>query len=92
MNQTTTPDHALPVPGHELTDLYCSAALATAGLTVARIDRRNGRAVFVFAPDDRLAGMAEAYYRGSLMIPARGFADAIRGLKAAIHAAPVGAL
>ncbi len=85
MNQTPTADHPLPVPDNTTSDLYAAAALATAGLTVARIDRRAGRAVFVFQADDRLAGVVQSYYQGSLMIPARAFADAIRGLKAAIH-------
>ncbi len=86
MNQTTTPDHPIPVPGNELSDLYAAAALATAGLTVAHVDRRGGRAVFCFAADDRLASLVQDYYRGALLVPARSYADAIRGLKAAIHA------
>ncbi len=86
MTHTHTADHPLPVPADSITDLYLAAALATAGLTVVRIDRRNGRAVFCFAADDRLAGTVQDYYRGSLVIPARAFADTIRGLKAAIHA------
>ncbi len=90
MNQTAKPDHPLPVPADSITDLYLAAALATAGLAVARIDRRGGRAVFTFAADDRLAGTVQDYYRGGLSLPARSYADAIRGLKAAIHA-PAGA-
>ncbi len=91
MHQTATCNHPLPVPDNELTDLYAAAAMATAGLAVARIDRRNGRAVFVFLPDDRLAGALQDYYRGALSVPARSYADAIRGLKAAIHT-PAGVL
>ncbi len=91
MHQTHTADHPLPVPDNDLSDLYAAAALATAGLPVARIDRRGGRAVFVFAPDDRLAGVLQDYYRGALSVPARSYADAIRGLKAAIHT-PAGVL
>jgi len=86
MHQTYTADHPLPVPANELTDLYAAAALATSGLVLAHVDRRGGRAVFRFAPDDRLAGLVQSYYTGGLMVPARGYADAIRGLKAAIHA------
>ncbi len=86
MPLTPTTDHALPVPGTELTDLYCVAALATAGLNVARIERRHGRAVFTLAPDERLSRTVQDYYRGALLLPARSYADAIRGLKAAIHA------
>ncbi len=91
MNTTHPADHALPVPDNELTDLYAAAALATIGLDIGRIDRRNGRAVFVFAADSRLPELVQDYYRGSLTIPARSYADAIRGLKAAIHA-PAGVL
>lgn len=90
MNTTHTADHPLPVPDNEITDLYAAAALATAGLDIGLIARRNGRAVFVFLPDERLAGLVQDYYRGALTVPARSYADAIRGLKAAIHA-PAGA-
>ncbi len=92
MNQTAKPDHPLPVPADSITDLYLAAALATAGLVVSRIDRRDGRAVFVFAADDRLPELVQRYYRGALSVDARGFADTVRALKSAIHSAPVGAL
>ncbi len=86
MNATHTADRPLPVQADSTTDLYLASALVVAGLALVRIDRRNGRAVFVFAADDRLAGTVQAYYTGGLMVPARSYADAIRGLKAAIHA------
>ncbi len=92
MNQTHTADHPLPVQADSITDLYLASALVVAGLALVRIDRRGRRAIFVFRADDCLAGAVQDYYTGGLMVPARGLADAIRALKSAIHAAPVGAL
>ncbi len=89
MNTTHTAEHPLPVPDNALTDLYAAAALTAAGLTMAWIDHRNGRAVFVFLPDARLAGTVQDYYRGALSVDARGYANAIHALKAAIHAPAV---
>ncbi len=85
MYPTPNTDQPLPSFEHSTTDLYCAAAATTAGLCLDAIVRHGGRAVFVFAPDPRLAETVQNYYRGALSVDARGFADAIRGLKAAVH-------
>ena len=56
---------------------------------LSHIERRSGRSLFVFQPDTGIAVTAARYYTSNLGIDARAFADALRGLKAALHAEPV---
>ena len=65
---------------HSTTDLSCAAFLMARGHPLLRTERQpSGRCVFTFpatARDD-----AQAFYAGA-QVPARGFANALRDLKA----------
>jgi len=75
---------ALTVAGGAL-----AAALLTAGHRLSYIEHRAGRSWFVFDADARIAATAARYFTSNLTVDARSFADTLRALKAALHAAPV---
>jgi len=70
-------------------DLNLAAGLIVAGHTLSHLEHRAGRTWFLFEPDTRIAATATAYHTSNLQVDARGFADVLRGLKHALHAAPV---
>jgi hypothetical protein len=79
----TAPSNTRPVyttEDHSTTDLSCAAFLMARGHPLLRTERQpNGRCVFTFpavARDD-----AHSFYAGA-QVPARGFANALRDLKA----------
>ena len=74
---------------YETPDLNLAAGLVVAGHALSHIERRDGRAWFVFDPDPGLAGTATRYYTSNLLVDARGYADTLRALKAALHEAAV---
>ena len=74
---------------YETPDLNLASALVTAGHGLSHLEHRDGRSWFLFEPDARIAATATAYHTSNLQVDARGFADVLRGLKHALHAAPV---
>ncbi len=71
-------------PDFRTQDINLAAALLAAEWPLNRIERHNDRAHFVFlAPRSILSDTIEDYFSGRLMVPARLFADHVRGLKAA---------
>jgi hypothetical protein len=70
-------------------DLNLAAGLVATGHAMSHIERRDGRAWFVFDPDARIAGTAARFYTSNLAVDARSYADVLRGLKAALHEAAV---
>jgi len=83
---TPTPPEA---PEYSTSDLNLAAALVTAGHGLSHLEHRGGRCLFVFQPDTGIAVTSARYYTSNLTVDARAFADALRGLKAALHAEPV---
>ena len=70
----------------ELGDLYVSAALVAAGLTVERISWRGGRAGFCFAKSAGLVNLLLTYFNGTLTVRAKAMADAANHLKFLLRA------
>jgi uncharacterized protein DUF5659 len=65
---------------HTTTDLSCAAFLMARGHPLLRTERQpNGRCVFTFPAEAR--DDAHTFYAGA-QVPARGFANALRDLKA----------
>jgi len=74
---------------YQTCDLNLAAGLIVAGHSLSYLEHRDGRTWFLFEPDARIAATATAYHTSNLQVDARGFADVLRGLKHALHAAPV---
>ncbi len=70
---------------YESPDLSLSAALIAAGHTLSHLERRAGRAWFVFHADPRIAATAQQFFAGGLMVDARALTDHLRALKNALH-------
>lgn len=66
-------------------DFWLAAALMAAGNQLLRLDWRDGRAYFCFREAIRCREDADGYWRGSLNVGARSFADALRTLKDRLH-------
>ena len=74
---------------YQTSDLNLAAGLIAAGHPLSHIEHRDARSWFVFDTDARITATATAYHTSNLQVDARGFADVLRGLKHALHAAPV---
>lgn len=67
-------------------DLYFSAYLQTAGVTMIRTDKENGRTYFVF--DTSIANIEElktAWFNNTGKVAALPYANAIKALKSVVH-------
>lgn len=78
----------------QVSDLYLTALLKLRGHRPVRVLGDGHRAVWVFESTAELEADLEAFYSGSLLVPARDYAEAIRSCKGEamqMAGAPVGA-
>jgi len=65
----------------EVSDLYLVALLRLRGHRPTRVRGDGRRAVWVFAPTPELEADLAGFYDGTLEVPARDFAEAVRSAK-----------
>lgn len=65
----------------QVSDLYLTALLRLRGHRPVRVLGDGRRAVWVFEPTPELEGDLSGFYDGSLTVPAREYAEAVRSCK-----------
>jgi hypothetical protein len=74
--------------GFETTDVGLAAAIVVAGQPLAGTGRgRHGHRVLRFANTEELMTAVTGNWSGSLMVPARRYADELRALRALVTSA-----
>lgn len=67
-------------------DLYEAAAMYASAIPLITLEFDNKQYWFLFEEQEKCRKLSDEYWRGTLMVNAKGYADAIRTLKDRVFA------